>query len=162
MAGTPTMVNRIAGRLSSLTPSPLPGGIWERPLMRGVLDGSGRPDPAGSTPSAFAPTFPYQQRPAAVVVDGNTENDPFGPLTAWQAFPWVYFYAPPNQQGKDTIATAFDSAFSLLNNWRYATANNQGALITVIGRLAVMDDPEDSQRVMGGMRLQVSSLWRGQ
>jgi hypothetical protein len=31
----------------------------------------------------------------------------------------------------------------------------------VIGRLAILDDPDEStDRVMGGMRLQVTGLWR--
>ena len=160
MSGTPTMVDRIASRLSGLSPSPLTGGIYTRPLKRGVYDASLRPDPAGSTPDAFAPTFPYQQRPAAVVTDGTDEADFFGPDTAWQSFPWIYFYAPPNQTGKDTIANAVDAADVLLHNWRFATANNTGALVKVISRMAVIDDPEDAQRVLGGMRLQVVGLRR--
>jgi hypothetical protein len=160
MSGTPTMVTRIVARLSSLTPSPLSGGIYDRPIMRGVYDANNRPDPAGSTPDAFAPTFPYQQRPAAVVTDGTDEVDFFGPDTAWQSFPWIYFYAPPTQQGKDTIANAVDAADVLLHNWRFATANNTGALVKVISRMAVIDDPEDAQRVLGGMRLQVTGLRR--
>lgn len=151
MAGTPTMRTRILSRLSSLTPNPLTGGVYDRPLSR---------DGEGATPNAFAPSFPYQQRPAAVVADGTDQADPLGPDGSFHSFPWVYFYAPRTAQGKDTIADAWDAAFALLHGWRFATGNNTGALVKVISRLAVMDDPEDTQRVLGGMRLQVTGLWR--
>ncbi len=153
MSGTPTTATVILNRLtgdSSLT-TLLTGGIYDRPLKR-LGD--------GATASAYSLTPPYQPRPAAVVVDGSDEADVVGPDGAFMSFPWVYFYAEPHANGKATIATAFDMAFSLLNNWRFATANGTGALSRVIGRLGVLDDPEVADRVVGGMRLQVSGLWR--
>ena len=146
-----TTVSQIASRLSALVPNPLTGGVYTRDIKR---TGDGR------TPDAFAPTEPWQQRPAAVVVDGTDERDPLGPDTSNHSFPWVYFYAPPTESGKATIANAFTEAYALLHNWHFATDNGTGAEVKVISRLAVLDDPGDANRKMGGMRLQVTSLWR--
>ena len=153
MAGTPTTVTRILNRLTSdgsLTLL-LPGGIWTRPLKR---------EGEGATPTAFAPTFPYQPRAAAVVVDGTDESAAFGPDGSFVSFPWVYLYAEPHENGKATIANAVDQIFGLLHGWHFATGNGTDCEVRVIGRLAVMDDPDATDRVMGGMRLQVSGLWR--
>lgn len=153
MSGTPTTVTQILGRLTadaSLN-STLPGGIYDRPIKREGM---------GATPTAFAAAPPYQPRAAAVVTDGTDNADPLGPNGSYSAFPWVYLYAEPHQSGKNTIATAWDQMHSLLHNWRFATGNNTDALVTVIGRLGVMDDPEVPDRVLGGMRLQVTGLWR--
>lgn len=153
MSGTPTIVTSILNRLTgdaSLTAT-LTGGIYDRPIKR---------EGDGSTPDAFADTRPYQPRPAAVVTDGTDGADLLGPNGSYQSFPWVYLYAPPHQSGKNTIADAWDQMHSLLHNWRLPTANNTDALVTVIGRLGVMDDPEMPDRVLGGMRLQVTGLWR--
>ena len=153
MAGTPTIVTRILNRLTSdgsLT-SLLAGGVYTRPLKR---------EGDGATPTAFAPTFPYQPRAAAVVVDGTDEQTAFGPDGAFVSFPWVYLYAEPHENGKATIANAWDQIFGLLDGWHFATGNGTDCEVRVIGRLGVMDDPDATDRVMGGMRLQVSGLWR--
>lgn len=163
MAGTPTVASRIHSRLTSdlaLT-ALLPGGIYTRPIKRGSLDDAGRLVPPGATPDAFDSVNPSSRpRPSAVVMDGDDNADPLGPGGSFHEFPWVYFYAPPHDSGKDTIATAWDQAYSRLHDWRFATANGTGAHVRVIGRLATRDDPDDSTRVVGGMRLQVTGLWR--
>jgi hypothetical protein len=153
MSGTPRIAATIQSRLSadSGVTTLLTGGVYDHPLKR---------EGDGATPNAFAPTFPYQPRPAAVVVDGSDEQEAFGPDGSFSSYPWVYFYAAPTQTGKDTIANAWESAFSSLHNYRFATGNGTGAQIKVIGRLATLDDPEVTDRVMGGMRLQVTGLWR--
>ena len=153
MAGTPTTVTRILNRLSgdATFSGLLPGGIYTRPLKR---------EGVGNTPNAFAPTFPYQPRAAAVVVDGTDEQTAFGPDGSFTSFPWVYLYAEPHDNGKATIANAWDQLFSLLHGWHFATGNGTDCEVRVIGRLAVMDDPDATDRVMGGMRLQVTGLWR--
>jgi hypothetical protein len=155
MSGTPTMVKRIMDRLTAdgtLT-GLLPGGIYNQPIIR-------ESDAGGATPNAFAPTPPYQPRPAAVVTDGTDEQVAFGPDGAFTSFPRIYLYAPTTQNGKDTIANAFDTLFSLLHGWRFATGNGTGAEVRVISRLETMDDPETSGRLVGGLRLQVTGLWR--
>lgn len=156
MAGTPTTVTRIVNRLTSdgSLATLLPGGIYTRPLKR---------EGDGSTPNAFASTFPYQPRAAAVVVDGTDETTAFGPDGSFVSFPWVYLYAEPHQGGKDTIANAWDQIFGLLHGWHFATGNGTDCEVRVIGRLAVMDDQDETLetgRVLGGMRVQVSGLWR--
>lgn len=153
MSGTPTMVTRLLDFLTtdaSLT-ALLPGGIYNQPLKR---------EGPGSTPNAFAPTPPYQPRPAAVITDGTDQADVFGPDGSFQSFPWIYLYATPTANGKATIANAWDLIFGKVHGWRFATGNGTGAVVQVIGRLGVLDDPEDAQRVLGGMRLQVTGLWR--
>ena len=124
MSGTPRIATVILNRLSGdgTFSGLLPGGVYDRPLKR---------EGDGETPNAFAPTFPYQPRPAAVVVDGSDETDAFGPDGSFMSFPWVYFYAAPTQSGKDTIANAWDVAFSALHNYRFATGNGTGAQIKV-------------------------------
>jgi hypothetical protein len=153
MSGTPTTASVIHARLTgdaTLT-TLLTGGIYTRPIKR-----SGD----GATPNAFSTTPPYWVRPAAVVTDGTDEAMPLGPDAAFSSFPWVYLYGTRDDTGKNTIANAWDRMFSLLHNWRFATGRGTGARVTVIGRLGVIDDDEDSTRVVGGMRLQVTGLWR--
>src|SRR5690349_3649648 len=150
MAGTPTIVTRILNRISSGSLSTLlPGGIYTRPIKR---EGNGK------TLTAFdADGDPL---PAAVVMDGTDEQAAFGPDGSFQSFPWIYLYAQPHDTGKATIAEAWDQLFSLLHGWHFATGNGTDCEVRVIGRLAVMDDPDATDRVMGGMRLQVTGLWR--
>ena len=151
MAGTPTTVTRIYNRLtgdnSLLTV--LPGGIWDRAIKR---------EGVGATPGAFDQYG--DPLPAAVVMDGTDEQTAFGPDASFQSFPWIYLYAQPHANGKAAIATAWDLMFSLLHKWRFATPNSTDAEVHVIGRLGVMDDPDVDDRLLGGMRLQVTGLWR--
>jgi hypothetical protein len=153
MAGTPTTVTRILGRLTSdgtLTGTLLPGGIYNRPLKR---------EGPGSTDGAWD-ALDGRIKGAAVVVDGTDEQTAFGPDGSFVSFPWVYIYAEPHENGKTRIANAWDQIFGLLHKWHFATGNGTDAEVQVIGRLGVMDDPDATDRVMGGMRLQVSGLWR--
>lgn len=145
--------DRIQNRLSAsadLT-AVLVGGIWTRRLER---------IGEGATPQAFAPTPPYQPRPAAVVIDGGETVDPFGPDAAFQGFPEVWLYAPATGNGKAAIDQAWNLAFGLLHRWRFATANGTGVLVRVAGRLGVTDDPVVGGRVLDRMRLQLVGLWR--
>lgn len=163
MSGTPTLAAQILARLQgdSALSTLLPGGIYNRPIKRGSLDSAGRITPAGATPDAFSSSNPSSRpRPSAVVTDGDDNADQLGPDGAFMSFPWVYFYAEPHDNGKATIANAWDQAFSRLHGWRFATGNGTDVQIKVIGRLATRDDPGDATRVMGGMRLQVTGLWR--
>jgi hypothetical protein len=152
MAGTPTIVDRLLSRLSGdgTLSGLLPGGIYTRELLR---------EGPGATPTAFdAFGDPLA---AAVIKDGNDEAEAFGPDGSFSSFPWVYLYAPPHQNGKSAIANAWDQMFSLLHKWKFATGNGTGAEVQVIGRLGILDDPDETtDRVMGGMRLQVTGLWR--
>lgn len=162
MSGTPTVAAQILGRLTSDSAlmALLTGGVYDRPIKRGQTDGAGRVTPPGATPQAFASVAPFQPRPAAVIVDGIDESDPFGPAAAYWSFPMIYLYAPPTTSGKETIANAWDLMHSRLHNWRFGAANGMGALVSVVGRIGIIDDPEDDKRVLGGMRLQVSGIWR--
>ena len=151
MAGTPTTVSRIYSRLSAngTLVTLLPGGIWDRPLK---TEGN------GATPEAFDEWG--DPLPAAVIVDGTDEQTAFGPDGSFQSFPWIYLYAQPHANGKAAIANAWDEMFSSLHGWRFATGNGTDAEVKVIGRLGVMDDEPGSDRLVGGMRLQVTGLWR--
>lgn len=152
MSGTPTTVSRIHSRLSAdgTLGFLLSGGIYTREIKR---------EGAGNTPAAF--DVDGDPLPAAVVTDGTDEQTPFGPDGSFQSFPWIYVYAPPHDTGKATIANAWDQMYSLLHRWRFATGNGTDVEVQVIGRLGVMDEPDASvDRVMGGMRLQVTGLWR--
>lgn len=150
MSGTPTIVSRIHSRISGGGLNTLlPGGIWTRPIKR---EGN------GATPTAFdADGDPL---PAAVVVDGTDQQTPFGPDASFMSFPQIYIYAQPHDTGKATIAEAWDQMYGLLHKWRFATGNGTDAEVQVIGRLGVMDDEPGSDRILGGMRLQVTGLWR--
>lgn len=163
MSGTPTIATAILNRLTtdSAITTLLPGGIYTRPLKRGELDSAGRLVPPGATPDAFDSVNPQSRpRPAAVISDGDDSANVLGPNSAFDSFPWVYFYASPHDTGKDTIANAWDAAHSRLHDWHFATGNGTDAVVKVIGRLGTRDDPDDSTRSVGGMRLQVTSLWR--
>ena len=153
MAGTPTMVKRILDRItgSSTLSTILPGGIYNQPLLRAG---------DGATPNAFLPTPPYKPRPAAVVTDGTDEQEAFGPDGAFTSFPFIWLYGPRDDSGKAAIANAFDEMFSLLHNWRFPMPNGTGALVKVISRLETRDEPETTDRLVGGLRLQVTGLWR--
>ena len=153
MSGTPTTVTRIYNRLTGdgTLGGVLSGGIWTRPLKR---------EGDGNTPGAFTVTPPYRPLPAAVVTDGTDEQTAFGPDGSFQSFPWIYIYAPPHDNGKAAIANAWDQMFTLLHGWRFATGNGTDAEVRVIGRLGVLDDEPGTDRVLGGMRLQVTGLWR--
>lgn len=152
MSGTPTIVTRIHNRLSgdgTLT-GLLPGGIYTREL---------KAEGPGKTPAAF--DIDGDPIPAAVIKDSSDEAEVFGPDGSFSSFPFIYLYAPPHDNGKTAIANAWDAMFSLLHKWRFATGNGTGAEVQVIGRLGILDDPDEAtDRVMGGMRLQVTGLWR--
>lgn len=151
MSGTPTVVARIVERLTGDTAvtAVFTGGVYDRELK------SVGP---GATPTAYGPEG--HPRPAAVVVDAGDNADALGPGGAYMAFPWVYLYGPRTANGKEALATAWDLLFGRLHGWRLTTANATGATVAVIGRLGVRDDQDDSTRVVDGMRLQVSGLWR--
>jgi hypothetical protein len=153
MSGTPTIVNQILSRLSGdgTVSGLLPGGIYTRELKA--------PGTPGATPAAF--DVDGDPIAAAVIKDGTDEGTAFGPDGSFDSFPFIYIYAPPHENGKATIANAWDAMFSALHKWKFATGNGTGAEVRVIGRLAILDDPDEStDRVMGGMRLQVTGLWR--
>jgi hypothetical protein len=160
MSGTPRMVaslvNRIAG--DSAIVAQLPGGIYDRPIKYGELDSQGRIVPPGATPDAF--DADGRPRPAATVTDATDEAAAFGPDGSFLSFPWIYIYAAPTTNGKNTIANVCDLLYSRLNGWVFPTGNGTGCDVKAISRLAVLDDPDDARRVLGGMRLQVSGLWR--
>lgn len=149
MAGTPRMTTQITNRLTSLVPAYLPGGVYNN-----------RPISQDTTPDAYEAVPPYRLRTAAIVTDGTDSGDPIGPDASYHSFPQIWFYALRTDSGKDAIANAWDQAFGALHNWQFATPNGTRASVQVIGRGPVLDDPEDSKRLFGTMRLQVTSLWR--
>jgi len=151
MSGTPTVTTLLLDRLTSDTAVTglLTGGVYDRELK------SAGP---GSTVAAWSPEG--QPRPAAVVVESGDNADPLGPGGAYQAFPWVYLYAPRTANGKATVANAWDAMFTRLHGWRFAAGAGTGASVTVVGRLGLRDDQDDTARVVDGMRLQVTGLWR--
>lgn len=154
MAGTPTLATRILGRLtsdSSLT-ALLVGGIYDRELKR---------EGPGSTPTAFAPTPPFQIRPAAVVRDDGDADDTLGPRGARFSFVTIYVYAPATANGKDAIATALAMIEVLLIDWRMPTPNGTGATAEIVAaRLGVRDDPVLMGTVMDYDRFQINALSR--
>jgi len=155
MSGTPTVAAKILERIatdSAITGAPesvLTGGVYDRELKR---------TGPGSTPAAFS--LEGHPRPAGVILDPDDNADALGPGGAYMAFPWIYLYAERHASGKAAIATAWDLLFGRLHGWRFATANGTGATVAVIGRLGTRDDQDDDGRSVGGMRLQVSGLWR--
>jgi len=155
MSGTPTLTTKLMERIA--TDSAL-AGVPESVLTGGVYDRELKRTGPGSTPAAFSDDG--HAKPAAVITDQGDNADTLGPGGAYLAFPWIYLYALRTDNGKLAVANAWDLLFSRLHGWRFTTANGTGATVTVIGRLGRRDDQDDTTRVVDGMRLQVTGLWR--
>lgn len=99
-------------------------------------------------------------KPSLVVPDKQENRDPSGPLTAYMAFPEVWFYAPATSDGKTVIKNAFWEVFGLLNGWHYTTSQGTGVELAIVDRLGVDDDEFLAGAVRDRMTLQADGLWR--
>jgi len=153
MAGTPTSAATLLARLQAdaTLASLLPGGLYDRDLKR---------TGPGATPNAYAPSPPYQPRPAAVVVDDGDDDDLGGVAGGLRGYVSLWCYGPPTANGMAAVADALDRARWLLVGWRFATGNGCGAAVEQAGqRLGLRDDPVDDARMVDRLRFVVSSYW---
>jgi hypothetical protein len=134
------------------------GGVWKRPLVRPAP--AGRPANPGQTAGAFDADL--RVKPSVVLADEGEGEDPTGPDTASAGFPLVWFYAPPTETGKATIASMWGVAEGLLHGWHFAagTGGGTGAVTRVVGRLGTRDAPDDFPAVVDFMRLHLVFLRR--
>jgi hypothetical protein len=157
MPAYPTPARAIYQRLATSGPvlAVLGGGVWDRPLKR-----SG----PGATPAAFAPTPPYAQLPAAVVVDRGEAPDGGGPGAAFLAYPIVYLYAAddPNGTGRAALEAALPLVRGELDRWAFATTAGTDVVLTPVDRLGITPDPADEGRLMDYLRVQADGLWRAE
>jgi hypothetical protein len=125
---------------STLYPTLLPGGVWDRPLAAG----SGR----GSTPAAFwidpaDPTKTPRLRRSIVVLDGGEVPSVGGPKNARMTFPRLFYYVPATATDKAALDAIDSRVLWLLDpaNWKPALAANRPLELTAL-ELSELTDSE--------------------
>jgi hypothetical protein len=129
------------------------------PDLTGVLTGGVYPvtiDRA-ATPAAFDEVG--RPLPAATVRDRGEDADALGIDGAFLGFPQVWFQAPATDAGRAAVEAAWGIARGLLHRTQVTGPNGTGAALSVVGRVAVDDDPQIPGVVVGMLRLQAAGLW---
>jgi hypothetical protein len=136
----------------------LPGGIWDRRIMRDVSTNPSTHTP-GSTPGAFTVPGGQIKRCVAIVPQVESANVPSGPPGTYLDSVELWFWCLPHASEKAIIDETISIVKRTIENRNIVTLTT-GAHLRWAGTLPFFDDIDVGNAVSKRVTVQINGVWR--